>query len=176
MKDHFVGCMCKDQKSVSGVFLSPLASSSLPSPSLPALLSSRALVGSAPQTSRCPFQLCVMPAPCCPEEQDVRDSETPEKGLGFFDFPLPCLFSCFRAVPWVCVISGQTVFLTHGDQHECVSVSIYSAEVTRHGCFMSLFCHVSLQAGQRASGWMGSANLPIYYSCQLWKGIFFLTL
>lgn len=41
MKDSFAGwCMLKDQKSVSGVFLSPLASSSFPSPSLPALLSS----------------------------------------------------------------------------------------------------------------------------------------
>lgn len=98
--------------------------------------------------------------------------ETPGKGQDFYSL-LPCLLSCFRGVPWVWVISGQTIFLTHSDQHERASVSIYSAEVTCHGWFMSLFCRVSLQTGQRASGWMGSANLPIYYSCQLWKGIFF---
>lgn len=100
------------------------------------------------------------------------DKEKTTERVRSFDSPLPCLLSCFRGVPWVCVISAQNVFLTHNDQHECASVSIYSAEVTCHGWFMSLFSHVSLQAGQQASGWMGSANLPIYYSCQLWKVFF----
>lgn len=134
-------------------------------------------VAFALQTPRCPFPACVPPVLCWPwrirqQGQWKQIKRKLQKGVRSFDSPKPCLLSCFRGVAWVCVISGQNVFLTRNDQHECVSVSIDSAEVTCHGWFMSLFCHVSLQAGQRASGWMGSANLPIYYSCQLWKGFF----
>lgn len=182
MKDGCAVRMLKNQRSASGVFLGHF---SLPLPPSASLLSfpssffpSGVSVAFALQTPRCPFPACVPPVLCWPwrirqRGQWKQIKRKLQKGVRSFDSPKPCLLSCFRGVAWVCVISGQNVFLTRNDQHECVSVSIDSAEVTCHGWFMSLFCHVSLQAGQRASGWMGSANLPIYYSCQLWKGFFF---
>lgn len=45
-------------------------------------------------------------------------------------------------------------------------------EVERRGWFMSFSCHVSPRAGRRARGWMGSAHLPIYYTCQLGRDFF----